>query len=499
MSVPALRLAADDDVAVAIEALAPGLRVMGVTVGEAIPAGHKLALRPLPPGAPVRKLGVAIGVATAPIAPGALVHVHNCTFAPQLAADQPFAAPRPRGGLSDTPPPAFPGYRRSDGRVGTRNSIAILTSVNCSATVAQRIAAHFTPERLAAWPGIDSVDAYAHGSGCGMAAEGRGIDQLRRTLAGIARHPNVGAALLVSLGCEVNRADRLGLEEGERLRLLSIQDSGGTRAAIRAGIEAVESLLDVAAADPRTPCPASALVVGLQCGGSDGHSGLSANPALGVAVDRLVAWGGAAILSETPEIFGAEALLLARAADPEVARRLRERLDWWQAHAAQSGVSLNANPSPGNIAGGITTIVEKSLGAVAKAGSAPLVSVLDYAEPVARPGLHFMDSPGYDPVSATGQIAGGATLVMFTTGRGAVFGSRPAPTLKLSSTSALAARMPEDIDVDCGPVLAGEPLEVCAQRILAAMLAAAGGQATASERNGLGAFEFQPWVPGVVL
>jgi altronate hydrolase len=494
-----LRLAAEDNVLVAIDALAPGGPAGDMIAAEAVPAGHKLAARPIAAGEPIIKYGVAIGEATAAIPRGGHVHVHNVRFMPAAGS---FCGHPEQGSAGRQPVAALPGFRgfvRTDGRVGTRNSIAIVTSVNCSATVAQQIAAHFTTERLADWPHVDSVDCYAHASGCGMAADGQGIDQLRRTLAGIASHPNVGGALVVGLGCEVNQPSGMGLPDRPGIAHLVIQEAGGTRAAIAAGIEAVEQLLDRANAARRTPCPPSALVIGLQCGGSDGYSGLSANPALGRAVDRLVAAGGTAILSETPEIFGAEHLLLARAARPEVAIKLREKIAWWQCHAARSGASLNANPSPGNIAGGITTIVEKSLGAVAKAGSAPLTGVLDYAEPVRMPGLLFMDSPGYDPVSATGQIAGGANLICFTTGRGAVFGSRPAPTLKFSSTTRLAEAMPDDIDVDLGPVLEGEPLDQAADRIVLAILAAAGGRPTASEKNGLGAFEFLPWVPGATF
>jgi altronate hydrolase len=496
MTARVLRLGKADNVLVALDALVAGDAAGGVRAAEAVPAGHKLAARAIAPGERILKHGVSIGVATEPIAAGAHVHVHNVRFAPD-SAPPPAAAAATRAAPAALP--GFAGYVRADGRVGTRNCIAIVTSVNCSATVAQRIAAHFTEERLAAWPHVGSVDCYAHASGCGMASEGRGIEQLRRTLAGVARHPNVGGALVVGLGCEVNQPARMGLAGTPTIAQLGIQEAGGTRAAIIAGIEAVERLLDEANQARRTPCPASALVIGLQCGGSDGYSGLSANPALGRAMDRLVAAGGTAILSETPEVFGAEHLLLARAASPDVAVRLRSKLDWWERYAALSGASLNANPSPGNIAGGITTIVEKSLGAVAKSGRSPLKGVLDYAEEIRAPGLIFMDSPGYDPVSATGQIAGGANLICFTTGRGAVFGSRPAPTLKLSSTSRLARAMPDDIDVDCGPVLDGEPLDAAAERILAAILAAAGGKPTASEANGLGAFEFLPWVPGATL
>lgn len=484
-----LRLHPDDDVVVALEP------TNGVT------AGHKLAAHAISRGSPVRKLGLPIGVATAEIPAGAHVHTHNLAFAPgteAVAVGTDLRTP-PAGAEA-----SFDGFVRPDRRVGTRNYIGVLTSVNCSATAARRVAAHFTPERLAPYPGVDGVVAFTHATGCGLAHDGAGLHNLRRTLAGYIRHPNFAGVLLMGLGCEVNGVgallDQAGLEPSERLRVLTIQDEGGTREAIAAGIAAVEAMLPKAAAARRTAMPASHLTVGLQCGGSDGHSAISANPALGVAVDRLVAAGGAAILSETPELLGAESLLVRRAAGPAVVDALLERLAWWRDHAARDGADLNENPSPGNLAGGITTIVEKSLGAVAKGGSSPLVSVLAYAAPVTGAGLHLMDSPGYDPASATGQIAGGAQLIAFTTGRGSVFGSKPAPTLKLSSTTELARRMPDDIDLDCGRLLTGEAtLERLGDEIWAALLAAASGRRTCSEEEGMGDLEFVPWTPGATF
>ncbi len=474
---------------------------MGIVLTGDIPAGHKFALATVAAGQSVIKLGEHIGVASQTIAPGEHVHSHNLAFVPQPAGAIAGSAVRP---VVPAAARRFLGYVRADGRVGTRNYVAIGTSVNCSATAARRIAAHFTPERLAAWPHVDGVAAFTHNSGCGMAHSGDGIDYLRRTIAGHLAHPNVGAALLLGLGCEVNQPDALmaanGLAEHAGLRRLGIQAEGGSRAAIHRGIEVVEELLDIANRSQRTPADARHLVIGLQCGGSDGYSALTANPALGNAADRLVAIGGAVILSETPEIFGAEHLLLARAANSAIAAALIDRITWWRAYAAQNGADLNNNPSPGNIAGGITTILEKSLGAVAKSGSSPLQSVLRYAEPVKGPGFHFMDTPGYDPCSATGQIAGGANLILFTTGRGSVFGSKPAPTLKLASNSALAARMPDDIDIDCGRLLdGGISLDDLGAEILAAILAAASGQPTKSELEDMGDAEFIPWVPGAAM
>ena len=490
-----------DSVATAILPIGAGSIVAvpggGLHAVEPILAGHKIALRAHAPGEIVIKLGQGIGVARDAIGMGAHVHSHNLAFVPDLsrtAPPTPLAAPSRRTAM-------FDGHVRDDGRVGTRNFVGVLTSVNCAATVARRIADHFTPERLMAWPGVDGVVAFGHMSGCGMAKAGAGIDNLRRTIGGYARNPNFAGIVLVGLGCEVNQIDDLvaheALETGGRLVTLGIQDAGGTRAAIAAGIAAVEALLDRASTARRTSVSAANLTLGLQCGASDGYSALTANPALGRAVDLLVAAGGRAILSETPEIFGAQSLLLDRAVDTRVAAALCDKVAWWRDHANASGMTLDANPSPGNIAGGITTILEKSLGAVAKSGSSPLADVVDYAAPVTVPGLTFMDTPGYDPCSATGQIAGGATLIAFTTGRGSVFGSKPAPTLKLASNSALAQRMAEDIDIDCGQLLSGAAtLDQLGEKIFAALLATASGKPTASERNGIGDDEFVPWVPG---
>jgi len=490
-----LRISTADNVAVALAPISAGSLLLGGASAKAhIPAGHKVAVAAIAAGEPVLKFGQSIGTASRPISAGEHVHVHNVTFAGR--------AERPSG---RTPMAAgtrrqawFDGYVRKDGSVGTRNYIGILTSVNCSATVARRIADRFDARALEQYPNVDGVVALAHASGCGLAHEGRGIENLRRTIEGYSRHANFAGVLVVGLGCEVNQVSELDLDHN--VKTLGIQDQGGTRAAIAAGIAAIEDLLPSANAAQRERVSAEHLIVGLQCGGSDGYSGLTANSALGIASDRIVAAGGTVILSETPEIFGAENLLLERAESPDVSDALIARLDWWEGYAAASGADLNNNPSPGNIEGGITTILEKSLGAVAKSGSTPLRSVIDYAEPLSSRGFVFMDSPGYDPCSATGQIASGATLIAFTTGRGSVFGSKPAPTLKLASNSELAQRMPDDIDVDCGRLLTGEAtLEQLGEEIFEAMLSVASGRRTASELEDLGETEFVPWVPGATL
>jgi altronate hydrolase len=356
---------------------------------------------------------------------------------------------------------------------------------------------------LSVYPGVDGVAAFSHMSGCGMAKEGRGMDNLRRTITGYARHPNFAAVLIVGLGCEVNQIDPLlasaTLEISDRLQTLTIQEAGGTMAAIEQGIALVTAMLPAANACQRQTVSAEHLTIGLQCGASDGYSALTANPALGAAVDRLVAAGGRAILSETPEIYGAENLLLRRASSVAVADALVDRLSWWEDYAARDGLSLDNNPSPGNKAGGITTILEKSLGAVAKAGTTPLNAVVEYAEAVTAPGLTFMDSPGYDPCSATGQIAGGAHLILFTTGRGSVFGSVPSPTLKLASNAALARSMADDVDIDCSGVLADVGCNEMGGRVFDLILSTASGQKSASEKLSIGEHEWVPWVPGAMF
>ena len=505
-----LTLVPGDDVAIALDDLAPGeqLAALGDGLPAAIvrgpvPRGHKIALRDIADGAPVRKYGQVIGVAAAPVRAGEHVHTHNLAFAPQLqggAAAAKSAAPGAGPAGDDGGLATFDGFVREDGRVGTRNYVGIVTSVNCSATVAKLIARE-AERRLGSFPNIDGVVALAHGTGCGMTVAGEGPDLLRRTLRGYAEHPNFAAILAVGLGCEVNQLADLDLTSGPNpAAALTIQDAGGTSAAVRAGLDALAELLPAADAARRVPVPAGRLILGLNCGGSDGYSGITANPALGVAVDLLVGCGGTAVLGETPEIYGAEHLLIARAATQQVAEAIRERIAWWEAYAAQGGGTLDANPSPGNKAGGITTIAEKSLGAVAKGGSTALRAVYRYAEPVTDAGLVFMDTPGYDPVSVTGIVAGGAQVVCFTTGRGSVFGGKPAPSLKLCSNSDTYRRMTEDMDVNCGEIADGTAtVAEMGRRIFELVLDTASGRRTASELLGFGEEEFAPWQLGAVL
>jgi altronate hydrolase len=496
---PVVRLHPLDNVLVASRRLAKDTAVEGVRALQDVPAGHKIAVTAIPVGHPILKYGQVIGVATQAIPAGAHVHSHNLAVTTERrSAEASARAPR------HEPARSFMGFRRDDGRVGVRNYVGILTSVNCSATVARLIAQEAERSGLLAdYPNVDGVVPITHTSGCGMASSGEGFDLLRRTLWGTAANPNFGAVMLVGLGCEVIQTGKFakdfGLAGRETFQAFTIQDAGGTRRAVELGLERLRELLPLADRARRTETPASELVLGLQCGGSDGWSGVTSNPALGDAVDRLVALGGTAMLSETPEIYGAEHLLYARAT-PEVSAKLRTRLDWWEAYTAKHDAEMDNNPSPGNKAGGLTTILEKSLGAVAKAGSSPLMDVIEYAEPVRQRGLVFMDSPGFDPCSATGQVASGATLIAFTTGRGSAFGCKPTPSIKLSSNTEIYRRMTEDIDLDCGPIAnGGATVPDKGAEILDYLLDVASGRQTKSEALGYGGAEFVPWLIGATM
>ncbi|OKI54859.1 UxaA family hydrolase [Micromonospora sp. CB01531] len=492
-----IRLSEGDSVAITLDGLTAGdLIGYGLTAAQDIPPGHKVSLAATATGAEVTKYGQVIGHATAPIAPGQHVHTHNLAF---YDTERREVVPHPRE-VTPIEPETFRGIMRPDGQVATRNYVGIITSVNCSATVAKLIVDQARRSgMLDGAPGVDGVVAITHGSGCGLAADGEGLELLRRTLSGYAAHPNFGALLVLGLGCEVNQIAELDLPAGTPVAAMTIQEAGGTAAAVRKGVEAIRELLP-ALDTPRTEVPASHLVLGLKCGGSDGYSGITANPALGVAADLLVAQGGTAILAETPEIYGAERLLAARAVDEKVARTLLDRIDWWRDYTARHGGTLDNNPSPGNKDGGITTILEKSLGAVAKAGSSPLTGVYRFAEPVRQAGLAFMDTPGYDPISVTGMVAGGANIVCFTTGRGSVYGCKPVPSLKLATNSDVYRRMRDDMDLDCGTIATGErTIEETGRAILNLILATASGQQTASELLGFGDEEFAPWQLGAVM
>ena len=499
-----LMLGSSDDVAVALQAVPAGqfLPSLRLTTRSGIPAGHKLAVRPILTGEPVRKFNQIIGFATQPIAPGEHVHTHNLV-AGDFERDYSVGSETKATALLDPAEAAtFLGIVRPDGRVATRNYVGILTTVNCSASVARRIAAHFTPEVLSDYPNVDGVVAITHGTGCGMAEHGEPADLLRRVFVGYATHVNFASVLLMGLGCETNQISHLLSLTGSSstLRSATIQEEGGSAASAKKGIATVHELLAQANQTVRVPVPASNLLVGLQCGGSDAYSGISANPALGAAVDLLIQNGGGAILSETPEIYGAEHLLTRRSKTPEVAHRLIERIHWWEEYTARHNGSIDNNPQPGNKTGGLTTILEKSLGAISKGGTTNLNEVYLYAQPVRDRGLVFMDSPGFDPVSATGQVAAGANLICFTTGRGSVYGCKPTPSIKIASNTALFHRMSDDMDINCGTIIDGkETVEEAGARIFAEMLAVASGNPTRSEIHGFGEEEFQPWLQSATL
>jgi len=501
---PVIRLDPADNVVVARIEIPAGTFIPGenVTTREAIPLGHKIAARAIRKGEPVLKYNTLIGFAGDDVAPGTRMHTHNVLFG-GFQRDYRFAEDyRPVDLLPQEERATFQGIVRADGRVATRNVVGVIVTVNCAATVARKIAEHFTAERLADFPNVDAVVPYLHDLGCGMEMTGEPMDLLRRTIAGYIRHPNTAGVLVVGLGCERNSLAGLLEQEklapGPMLRTLVIQENGGTAGTIAAGIAQVKEMLPAANAVKREPVSAEHITVGLQCGGSDGFSGLSANPALGVAMDILIRNGGTAILSETPEIYGVEHTLTARAVSREVGQQLVDRMDWWLRHTEGRDTQINGRVSPGNTAGGIANIIEKSLGGAKKAGNSPMMAVYRYAEPVTVKGFVFMDTPGYDPVSATGLIAGGANMIAFTTGRGSCFGSMPAPTIKLASNTPMYRRMEADMDVNCGTIIDGvETLEQKGREIFAALLRHASGEKTKSELVGVGGNEFVPWPVGV--
>ena len=508
LAIPAaLQLNPADDVAVARVDLAPGQNsgVAGLVARDAVPRGHKVALRAIAAGQPVRKYGQMIGFASRDIAAGEHVHTHNVAMG-ELALQHEFCVDaREPDHVPEAERATFAGFLRPSGRVGTRNYIAIISSVNCSATVSRAVADHFNNKGgLDGFPNVDGVVAITHAGGCATSTVSQGYHLLTRVLAGYATNPNVAGVVMIGLGCETNQIpailDAHGLREGESFRTMTIQGTGGTRRTIEAAIEAVRAMLPAADSARRTAQPCSGLVVALECGGSDGYSGITANPALGHAADLLVRHGGTAVLAETPEIYGAEHLLTRRAASPAVAQKLLDRIAWWRDYTARGEAEMDNNPSHGNKAGGLTTILEKSLGAVAKGGSSRLEAVYEYAEPVTARGFVFMDTPGYDPVAVTGQVAGGCNVVCFTTGRGSTSGWKPAPTIKLATNTPMYRRMSEDMDLDCGGIVSGEEtVEQCGERIFRHVLAVASGARTRSEEFSYGDNEFVPWQMGAVM
>ncbi|WP_186077246.1 UxaA family hydrolase [Burkholderia gladioli] len=508
MSQPTLatKLHDKDDVLIARGAIAAGTILAefdDLVASAEIPPAHKIACRDVAQGAPVRRYGQIIGFATQAIRAGEHVHVHNLSigefnrdyaFGEDLRPVSPAAAPLD-----------FQGFRRADGRVATRNYIGVISTVNCSATVTKLVSQHFAaPGALDAYPNVDGIVPITHSFGCCIDHHGEGIQQLRRTIGGYVRHPNFAGVVIIGLGCEANQMGAMfvaeGVEPGPLLVPLVMQEEGGTQKTVDAAIRAVEAMLPLANQARREPLPVSHLSVALQCGGSDGYSGITANPALGAAVDLLVSHGGTAILTETPEIYGAEHLLTRRAVSREVGEKIVERIHWWESYAEREKGSIDNNPTPGNKAGGLTTILEKSLGAVAKSGSSPLMGVYRYAEPIDTNGLVFMDAPGYDPMGATGQIASGANLVVFTTGRGSCFGAKPAPSIKVATNSAMYRRMVDDMDINCGEIMeGGASVEQKGEEIFRMIIEVASGGKSKSEALGVGNEEFVPWMIGAQM
>jgi altronate hydrolase len=498
-----------DNVAVVKQPLQAGTILVDgqaeIPIRQFVGDGHKVALAPIAAGEPVRRYGQIIGFATQDIALGDHVHTHNLGVQ-DFAREYVFSVDvEPVEIVPADQRRTFMGYQRGDGRVGTRNYIGVISTVNCSAHTVREIAHHFTPERLTAYPNVDGVIALAHLAGCAVQIGGADYEVLQRTLAGMAQHVNIGAYIIVGLGCEANQiADlvnnyRLNGHSDMAPPSLTIQGEGGIRKTVEAGIAAVARLLPQVNAVQRTPQPISELMLALQCGGSDSWSGITANPLVGVVSDALVRQGGTVVLAETPEIYGAEHMLTRRAVNQAVGDKLIAKVRWWEDFSERLGVQIDNNPSPGNKLGGLTTIYEKSLGAVAKGGSTPLTGVYDYAEPVTARGFTFMDSPGYDPVAVTGQVAGGSNLVLFTTGRGSAFGFKPAPSIKIATNSSMYHHMVEDMDFNAGQILEGQSMQAAADELLDLVIAVASGQPSKSEAQGVGEAEFNPWNLGGIL
>ncbi len=498
-----IRLHEKDNVIVAARAIGTGESVAGIVALDPIPSGHKIATQPIGRGEAVLKYGQVIGQASRDIRCGEHVHLRNVAMLESNAEHEFAAGARATPLLPESERRTFQGYVRPDGSVGTRNYIGILTSVNCSATVARAVAEHYRRHGFGRYANVDGVVALTHGTGCAIPTNTEGYIYLQRVLSGYAHNPNFAAILMIGLGCETNQIghilDRFGMEEGPLPKTMTIQHSGGTRRTVEEAVAIIDGMLPAVDAARRTTVPLSGIRLALQCGGSDAYSGITANPALGHAADLVVRHGGTAVLSETPEIYGAEHLLTRRAATPEIARKLMARIEWWRRYTSRNDAELNNNPSYGNKEGGLTTILEKSLGAVAKGGSMPLMEVYEYAEPIAESGFVFMDTPGYDPVAVTGQVAGGCNMIVFTTGRGSVSGFKPAPCIKVATNSEMYEHMREDMDINCGGIVDGsDTIAAAGERIFEKIVAVASGERTLSETYEYGDNEFVPWQIGAV-
>ena len=501
----AIILNENDNIVIALENMNAGqyLKQFALTIDAPILSGQKIAKIDISENSPIYKYGTIIGFADSNILKGQVLTNSNIIFKEFIREHDYCAKYQPTRFVNASSERSFMGFKRDDGRVGTRNYIAVVSTVNCSATVVHEIAAYFTNEKLKNYSNIDGVAAFSHSTGCGMELSGEPMNLLHRTLGGYINHPNVASSLVVGLGCERCQVGGLfqsqGIAETNKLRTLVMQENGGTTATIKAGIKCIQGMLEEANKIERIATPLSSLMVGLQCGGSDAFSSLSANPALGKAVDILVAHGGTAILSETPEIYGVENSLTARAINSNVAEKLMNRVNWWKdIYSVGRDVQINGTVSPGNQKGGLANILEKSLGSAMKGGTTGLMEVYNYAEKVDKKGFVFMDTPGFDPVSATGQIAGGANLIAFTTGRGSCFGAKPTPSIKLATNSNLYERMNEDMDINCGAVIDGEKnIEEMGKEIFEEFISFASGKKTKSEVLNLGRHEFAPWQIGI--
>ena len=499
-----IRLHESDNVVIARMDLAVGTAVPQekITCLDPIANGHKVATAGIQKGKAVKKYGQIIGFASRDIEPGRHVHTHNVEL-------KDFDRGYEMGGAAkkldvESKTATFSGIVRPTGRVATRNYLGIISTVNCSASVSRLIADSFRQDTLAKFANVDGIVPICHGMGCACSSTDEGFEILLDTLAGHIRHPNFAGVLVIGLGCEVMQIETLlerrNLQPDSFLQTMTIQDIGGTPKTIQEGIDRILAMLPEANRVERQPVPAAEIILGLECGGSDAYSGITANPGLGAAVDLLVRHGGTAVLGETPEIYGAEHLLTRRAVSREVAEKLIERIHWWENYTAKHNAKMDNNPSPGNKAGGLTTILEKSLGAVAKGGTTNLVEVYPYAQTITAKGLVFMDTPGYDPVSLTGIVAGGANVICFTTGRGSVYGYRPVPSIKLATNTDMYRRMQDDMDINCGEIIdGGTTVEKMGERIFKSVLEVASGKRTKSERQGIGDNEFVPWNIGATM
>ena len=494
----------NDNVAIAIEDIPKGAITQKIKVKDHIPQGHKISLKKINKGKEIIKYDQTIGVSKENILSGSHVHTENIQF---LFSNHDYefstSIKLPNFAPAITRP-SFKGFKRQNGQVGTRNYIGVLTSVNCSATAAKNIASFFDQKKLRKYPNIDGVVSFTHGTGCGMPSSGEGFEALQRVLMGYIQHPNLAGVLLIGLGCEANQIsfllDTYQLNEKPFFQTITIQEAGGLRQTIDQGIRLIEEMLPKINRFERSPQSIEHISLALQCGGSDAWSGVTANPALGYTADLLIKNGGTVLLAETPEIYGAEHLLTRRAIDQSVGKKLLERIDWWQDYVLRNKGSLNNNPTPGNKEGGLSTILEKSLGAAAKGGTTPLMDVLLYAERLTGKGFLFMDSPGYDPASVTGQIASGCNLVAFTTGRGSAFGSKPAPAIKICSNTKVYNYMTDDMDINAGKIVTNNvSIEEVGSEIFDILIEIASGEKSKSEKQGLGDLEFVPWQIGATM